>query len=212
MPDQDSASSHVQTLWPFPDHRDLYMLAAGVALGLLLSSAILGQFAPDAYDAIFIGGSEQAAQLEQLLGEQEHALRLLRETGVTAAAADELALEHERQAAPLRAQLQLVRAEHANWLAARMNALIIALAVVLVVEVLVGPQRGTAGRDVSVVRPAVHRLVSVRYALLALWIAIAIARPTSLRDVPLLFTAMVIVVALAAGLVPLGKQRVASDE
>ena len=38
-----------------PDHRDLYLIVVGVLLGVLLGPGVLGRFAPNVYDRIFVG-------------------------------------------------------------------------------------------------------------------------------------------------------------
>lgn len=191
-------------LSPFPDHRDLYLLVAGVALGVLLSAAVLGNLWPRAYHEFFVGGYEEHRQLIALQQRQAETLATLEATDVTDVAIAEQQRQFEQQRVPLQAELQQARNEHLDALAGRISALIVAIALVMVLEVLVSPEPA-AGRRAAV-PPALSRLISVRYALLALWIAMVIARPAVLGELSLLFILLVIAVALAVAFIPLGRR------
>lgn len=197
---------------PFPDHRDLYLLVAGAVLGILLSPLVLGRVAPGWYDAAFRGGGEAGAIVDQADAEIEAELERLKATGVS-----EVALA-EHRARRMEATLpQRLEAMEARWRRERtvlgwMTGLIVAAVLVMAIEALVAPAPPAEptqrpGSQAVVLRPAQGRLKTVRYALLATWLALAIAQPTLLKQMPLTFTLLVIVVGLAAGLAPLGPRR-----
>ncbi|MEX0652708.1 MAG: hypothetical protein WD534_18300 [Phycisphaeraceae bacterium] len=190
---------------PFPDHRDLYLLVAGLVLGVLLGPAVLGQLAPGVYDQVFVGSGPATTELRKQEAAHEQALRDLEQTGVSDAALVERAAAFEQQRMMLRAQAEQERMAHLSRLTGRMMALVLAVVGIMVIEALVSPQ--PEGGKRQAVPAVIGRLVSVRYALLALWLAVALARPGLLVEVPVLFVALLIVVALVVALVPLGRRR-----
>ncbi|MFW6059160.1 MAG: hypothetical protein ACODAQ_03210 [Phycisphaeraceae bacterium] len=200
----DGRADDVQLLSPFPDHRDLYVLIAGVVLGVLLSGAVLGHLAPSLYNNWFVGGQDTLEQIEQRRAEQRQTLQDLAGTGVSRTAIEERRDQFERELEQLNLRLQVERAAHTQWLVGRLNALVLAILAVMVLEVLASPTVTATGR--VKVPVAVSRLITVRYALIALWLAIVIARPSLLREVPITFLVLLMLVALAAAFVPLGRR------
>ena len=198
------ASQRLATLSPFPDHRDLYLIIAGVVLGVLMGGAVLGNIAPSLYQRLFVGGQDALSQLQQRRAEQADKLKRLRGTDVSQTRLNERIAAFERELVPLKGRYEKAVREHEQWLAGRMTALVLALAGVMVLEVLAGPQLG-AGRRVTVPR-ALNRLITIRYALIALWLALVIAQPRLLSQLPVLFTAMVLAVALIVAFIPLGRR------
>jgi hypothetical protein len=90
----------------------------------------------------------------------------------------------------------------AQWLVAVM----LAIAVVMAVEPLLAPQPAEKGGQATV-SPALARLVSVRYALLAIALALLLIRPGLLVSQTLIFAALIVLVAVVVGLVPLNWKR-----
>jgi len=207
-PSSQYAQASVQTLNPFPDYRDLYLIIAGVIVGLLLSGAVLGNLAPSWYEHMFVGDvAELREDLNELKAEQREQLRNLEGTGVTRAAVQEKLAQFEAETNVLRQKIVAAQKAHQRSLLDRMTALVLAILAVMVLEAIVSPppQRGAV-----LVPRAVSRLVTVRYALISVWIAMAVAQPAILRGVPMVFTALVIIVALVIAFIPLGKR--AEDE
>jgi hypothetical protein len=90
----------------------------------------------------------------------------------------------------------------AMWVVAVMSA----IAVVMAAEPLLSPEpAGQGGR--AAVPAALARLVTVRYALLAILLAILMIRPGLMARQALVFAAMLVIVALILGLVPLNWKR-----
>lgn len=208
-PPSDDRAESAAPLSPFPDHRDLYLLIAGVALGVLLSAAVLGNLWPQAYHDLFVGGYDVHRQVIAMQQRHAETLATLETTDVTDVAIAEQQQQFEQQLMPLQAELQQARNEHLDALAGRLSALIVAIALVMVLEVLVSPQPAAGQR--AAVPAALNRLISVRYALLALWLALVIARPAALGELSLLFVLLVIAVALAVAFVPLGRRAAPSS-
>ncbi|MFA9479461.1 hypothetical protein ACERK3_14325 [Phycisphaerales bacterium AB-hyl4] len=212
--DQNDAKARADTatrtvLNPFPDHRDLYLLVAGLLLGVLLGPAVLGQVAPGVYDRVFVGVGPATAELREAEAEHAAALRQLQETGVSDAAMAERAMGFEQQRMLLQAQAEQERLAHLGRLTGRMLALVFAVVGVMVIESLVSPQ--PEGGKRQVVPTALSRLVTIRYALAALWLAVVVAQPTLLGQVPVVFAGAVIVVALVVAFVPLGGRSAGSE-
>jgi hypothetical protein len=188
-----------------PTHRDLYLLAVGIFVGVLLGPAVLGRLAPRAYQDMFIGRSAADKKLELLESTYEEDLRKIQEglRGATEVALTEALAkretEHRQARLPLQAQVELDRKAHAQRVAGWMTALIVAVAAFMVIEVVIEP----AG---SAVRASWRgRVASVRYALIATWAALLLAQPALLLQVPVLFLLLVIAVAVAASAIPLGR-------
>ena len=89
-------------------------------------------------------------------------------------------------------------------------ALLLAIGVIMAIEPLRSPQPGAGQR--AAIPPALARLKTVRYALLAAVLVVLLARPTLVTRATLLFAGLAVVVALLAGLVPLGRPRSAAGD
>lgn len=173
-------------------------------IGVVLSAPILGNLAPAVHDRLFVGGGEIARQLEQRMEEHEQNIQALRETGVTEPALDEHRQRFEQEIAPLQLELEQQRRARAGELGGLAHALIVAVFLVMVGEALVGPRPSGGGR--VAVPPALSRLITVRYALIAGWLALAIAQPGVLRGVPVVFLLLLLVVAGVIAFMPLGRR------
>jgi len=190
---------------PFPDVGGLYLLVAGIVLGVLLGPAVLGRAAPGVYRDVFVGGGAYLRELAEENEKTQRQIEALESTGVTEEAIPEQVLGREQQLVVLKAQLEQAQRQRMGELTGWTTALMLAVIAVMMVESLIGPEvkAGVAAK----VSPAVGRLVTARYALASLWIAIVLARPQLLTQTPILFAAGLVVVALGAALVPMGKKR-----
>lgn len=180
-------------------------MIAGIVLGVLLGPAVLGRVAPDVYRDVFVGGGEYLHQLTEENEKTRQQLEALQDTGVTEEAIPEHVLGREQELVVLKAQLDAAQRQRIGELTGWTAALMLAVIAVMMVESLVSPdlEAGVAAK----VPPAVGLLVTARYALAALWIAIVLARPQLLTQVPILFAAGLVIVALGAALMPLGKKQ-----
>lgn len=204
-----STSAPRSTWLPFATHRDLYLLVAGAVLGLVMGPAVLGQMAPAVYDRLFVGGGELAHELAEQEASLREELERIGASGVTQIAVQEHEQQRMREMLPLRMELATQQAEREGAIAGWMLALVVATVLVMVIESLVSPQPSTTagGTRRAVVPLAVSRLITARYALLAVWLALALARPMMLANLPGVFTVLLVVVAVAAAFVPLGPRK-----
>lgn len=187
---------------PFADHRDLYLLTAGVVLGVLLSPAVLGRVLPGVYEGIFIGPvAEYRTQLEDFDAQTQQQVGLLGQSGVTSVAIDELLAQRANERLELEAGLEVTE----NRIPALLLAIGLAVIVIMILETLVSPSPEQQGK--AIIPPAVGRLVRLRYGLMALWLMILLARYDLLAHLPGLFLLLLIIVALILGFIPLGKKE-----
>ncbi len=189
---------------PFPDVGGVYLLVAGIILGVLLGPALLGRVAPSIYQDVFVGGTDFTQQINEAQAESDRQLEALTDIGVTEAAIPEQALLGDQSLIYLKAQREQAQRQRLGELTGWTSALMLAVIAVMLIESLVSPDV-SAGKTMKV-PSALGRLVTARYALAALWVAIVLAQPALLKQLPILFVALLVVVALAAALVPLGKK------
>ena len=196
---------------PFADARHLYLIGVGLLLGILLGPAVLGRVAPDTYAAWFTGAGEAAAEVRAFDADTAEGLQRLAATGVTDIAIEEYLAERaaELQASPAFARATIEAKLHEQAWAGRLLALVLAVVVVMVLEAWVGPTPRNGRASVS---PALGRLVTIRYALIALWLMLALASPGTLLDTPWVFVATLLVIAMVVGLVPLGKNQSQAED
>jgi hypothetical protein len=188
-------------LLPLPGLRDVYVLCAGLILGILLGPAVLGRAAPQGYAELF-GAGEPFAALQDHHVETGALLTALQATGVS----DSALVERRHARADEAETMQRVVASVMDRQAMlRLAAVGVALFVVMLLEALTTPTPSQED-DTVVLPPRIARLLTVRYALLAVGVALLLARPTLLHDLPWGFAAALLAVALLAGLVPLGKR------
>jgi hypothetical protein len=190
---------------PFPDVGGLYLLIAGIVLGVLLGPALLGRVAPSVYQDVFVGGGEFTQQIAEEQAKTDKQLEALTDIGVTEAAIPEQALAGGQHLILLQARRDQAQRDRLSELTGWTSALMLAVIAVMMIESLVSPDV-SAGKAMRV-PPALGRLVTARYALAALWITVVLAQPALLKQLPILFVGSLVVVALAAALVPLGKKE-----
>ncbi len=193
---------------PFPGHRDLYVLALGLVLGIALGPSVLGRLAPEAYASLF-GVAGARAQLDEARQTSDVQLREFATKGAT-----------DEQIAQLTEQrdLQLLQLEGAvvgqmnNRALQLMLGLLMALAVTFVAEAAWSPvpkrnNEGVADEDRLMVSAWTGRLTTVRYALLAGVFTLLLARPPLFEQTPWAFTLLVVAISFGAAALPLGKRK-----
>ncbi len=190
---------------PFPDLGGLYLLVAGLLLGVLLGPAVLGRAAPSLYQQVFVGGGEVLQQIQDEQEKTRQQIEALEGSDVTEVAITEQLAGREQQLVLLKAQYEKARGERLGELTGWTSALMLAVIAIMLIESLLSPDV-SEGKTLQV-PTALGRLITARYALAALWITIAMAQPALLKQLPILFLALLVIVALAAALVPLGKKR-----
>lgn len=142
-----------------PGPVNLYVLAAGLLLGVLLGPAVLGRVSPTGYAALF-GGAALHAQLAEHEQGTAAMIAALRDTGVTPAAVDEQLDVRAGRADTIRQTQHAVMDRRAMHYA---TAVAFALVVLMLVEA--GVRTG-------------HATVALRYAVAGLLGAVWIARPS----------------------------------
>ena len=181
---------HVSASENGPDHRELYLLIAGVVAGILLGPAVLGRLAPAAHDSLFPSVDQAQRQLAQLETSLASSRLQLRQTGATDAAIAEL----EERLLPRRnapqAELELALRSRG-----RSTALLVAIAVTMILEAVIGSRRRVSRR----------RLARARYALIAVWSALMLAQPETLTHVSMSFLTLLTLIVLIAAWAPGGK-------
>lgn len=173
--------------YPFsvpPNHRDLYVIVAGILLGVILGPAVMGRVLPEQYKQWFVVPVVEPADP----GKIAQQLAAISATGATHEAVQEKLQELEEEAYRKKTAAE----SQAHQIHGRAPALILAALVMMVLESLL--PAGSALRG---------RLVMVRYGLIALWLALLMAQPAQLRSLPMAFTASLVVVSLLAALLPL---------
>ncbi|XAM01327.1 hypothetical protein OT109_08020 [Phycisphaeraceae bacterium D3-23] len=257
MPDEPIAQPDTVTLWPWPDARHIYLLAAGIVLGVLLGPAVMGRALPHQYELLFdapgptaeldaaraqllaarqdpgawVLSPEVAAELEQYetlaYDAMEARIETLRSLNMTPAALveereqseqkilerrvaretrerEQRLLQHARDVTVLELQASVARHEHRLKLIGIQMALVLALAAFAIAEALLAPPADRQGQRIA--SPRLAHLVTIRYALLAGWLTLAIAQPAALKQVNPYFAGVLVAVVLVVGLVPLGKR------
>ena len=212
------------TLSPFPAPRDLHVLAVGLIVGVLLGPAVLGRTAPQTYSQLF-NGHDALTQLREHDHQTTAQLAALQATGVSDDALAEHTADRHAEAQQLRVAAEAIMDRRAWTLVLSVG---LALFAVAALEAALGPmptQRRSdpepdesaddsdsditppADADRLVIPHHTARFITVRYALLAVAAALLLARPSLLFALPWLFIALLLTVALLAGLLPLGKSK-----
>lgn len=174
---------------PTAGHRELYLLVAGLLLGLLAGPWVLGRAAPDFYARTFVGGTTQLKELAQT--QHELALRraVVLETKSETVLAD-FELEAAAKVRPLIQAWEKAKLERSQELQRIMSAVALAIACIMGLEALLLGQWQ-------------HRAMSARYALMALWLAMLLAQPAMLAELPMVLVLLLVLVAGASVLLPL---------
>jgi hypothetical protein len=180
-------------LLPGPDHRDLYLVIAGILLGVLLGPAVLGRVSPATYDKLFVGAAAIQEERQALDTQLQRDIQRLAATGVS-----ETAIQEKIQAAQAKQgefQKQIEQAREGR--AGRAAGIVVVLLIVMILETLVDPRNLWLRA----------RLATARYGLIAIWLALLLAQPALIRALPLPFIALLTAIALVVALVPLGKRN-----
>lgn len=199
MPDQ-SPDDVPQVPRVGPDHRDLYLIVVGIVLGVLLGPAVMGRVSPATYNKLFRGGVSEQLAIQKYDSEQEKLRERLSNSGATEGVAlEEFNARPRDERIVLLANLQKAQQAHRSGMMGRNVAIILALLALMLVETLVDPsQLAIRGR-----------LATARYALLAIWLALMLAAPSQFLAVPRTFLAGLVIMALVAALVPMGRRKAA---
>lgn len=190
---------------PFATASHAYLIVAGILLGVLAGPAVLGRLAPAAHRAMFDGPDVAAIEAERDASET----RFFEDVE----GLDVTKQYVEDQIAQIRAvadaKIEDGRRRQIERVAVLSAALLLGLVVTMLLESVLAPEPDRQGR--AVVPPTLGRLITVRYALAGLMVAVLLASPVVLWAMPLVFAGLVIVVALGAGLVPLGGGKAEPD-
>ncbi|QQE13096.1 hypothetical protein JD969_06440 [Planctomycetota bacterium] len=210
-----SKSGEMMSMLPFADHRDLYLLIAGLLIGLVLGPGVLNKFAPNVYRSLFIGNlaqvrelfvfdKKQAAVEAEIRPQLEEQLKARGVEDVEGAMSKMLPQAIETAKGQLSVKARQAALAHQLQLIGLLNALVIGVVLISVIETQVFPKRVKEGVELPA---ALGKLKTIRFALLACWIAIVVARPELVMTVPVVFTIALVLIALAVGFVPLGKKK-----
>jgi len=186
-----------------PNWLDLGLLLVGIIAGVVLGPVVLGNVAPGYYIAWFQGGADEVVALREF-DEQRAALRADYPTDT---ALDVFDAQTRRDRRPLEAAVALAQSRYQQRYLGRMHGLLVAVVGLMLLEVLL-VQR--ADNMVDAVRNA-RRIATARYAVMAVWLAMLLAVPSRVRDLPTLFTLMVLIAAAAVAFAPLGNARTSED-
>ncbi|MEO0474512.1 MAG: hypothetical protein AAF085_00895 [Planctomycetota bacterium] len=234
LPISDAPSSSRLTLWPLPDQRHLYMLVAGVVLGVLLGPAVLGRAAPQLYDPLFLGSGDMAelndaqaalddfnsnpeerqkridnviAQFE-FFSEDDQSMKIAMDEQLV-----KISNEFANIEADLKANVKLARVPmltnqdaHRKKLSGMATMMLLLIVVILAAEAILGPTRDELESGKAALPPMLSRLITIRYGLATGWLMLMLAQPVWLRGIDFVFGGLLLAVVLIAGLMPLGKK------
>jgi len=183
-----------------PSRRDLYILIAGLVLGVLLGPAVMGRVTPRLYDRMFERGAFDRALADHDAATDRMRADLLA-VGVSAAGVGEAISERRAERRQIVAQARWRQAERIIGLT---SGLVLAVLVVMVIEAAVARDPDDPGA--SDPPPWAARLPTVRYGLVALWLMLVLAQPLMLGTRAVATAAAAVAVGLLAGLVPLARR------
>jgi len=156
-----------------PSAMHIYILVAGLLIGVLLGPGVLGRIAPDLYGQWFLGGADVRAEFvearQAYLDSIDEFEAVQEEVGASVEALREkvtrVTTEFRNQTVPVyRAREQAAIAAHEQRIFTMLSILVGLVAVIMVLEAVAG----AGGRSM---------LVLARYGLIALWIAVVLAAP-----------------------------------
>ena len=161
-----------------PNHWDLYILVAGVAIGLMLGPFVLGRISPGRYDRLFVGGVDEQAAHDAFVDETTELIKVtgikLRASGVTPDAIpgqiQEVVDEREIKNTKLMHAVEDARDKTRLTWAVVSTCLLGLLVLLMIVEPLFDTTATTA------VMARRRLLAHARYVVAAIWIAVALAR------------------------------------
>ncbi len=174
---------------------DVGLLVLGVVAGLVLGPWVFGSFWEQGYRNVFVGDSGAQAKIASIEADYADRIERTRETGVSPAGVSDIEQERDAAIREVESTGAAQRTEHAAWLNARRDSLVLAIGIVLLLAAAIGPRR-----------PLMQaRLVTACYALLAGWIAITLARPAGMGSLPWVFVGLLTAVAVIVALLPVGR-------
>ena len=183
-----------------PTWLDLVLLIVGLVAGVLLGPAVLGKVAPEMHLAWFQGGVAEQKVVDDYLAERASLRQKV--PGVEGdSVLDVFDRETAAQQRMYESELFIAQAKFANVYRSRMTAIILAVAGLMLLEVFMVTG---ASNMVDAVRFS-SKVATARYALVAVWLAMLLAVPAQLRELPMVFTILVLIVAAAVALAPLRK-------
>ena len=184
--------AQAQLMSLLPNHRDLYVLAIGLVLGILLGPAVLGKYAPATYEHYFGDVADAKVQWAKYDLSQEQVLQRLAEAQATSVALDEFKAAHAPQRLPL-----IEHYHQARHNQGRLIATLLGVVIIMVLETLPDPRA---------IRTRSH-LATARYALMAVTLALVLAQPQLLVGISVVYLVLLLAAALTLALVPLARQR-----
>jgi hypothetical protein len=210
-----------------PDHRDLYLLVFGLAVGLLLSQWCLGRFSPDFYEKWFVGGqtlrlerNAEELDLRKKIKNRDAELTVQRKTieslkSESALEAFQIATRKElsdmaaqayRKLEHYKIEMQFAKEDRQKYHQRMLTGLVMVIVVMMIFQTLMDPSSPSS-------QNMQRRFNSVRYAVMAGWLAMFMAQPDPLSGdkIPVSFFILLLVVAIGAALAPLGRDRSKTD-
>lgn len=189
-------SSKLQTT---PGPIELYILAAGLLLGVLLGPAVLGRVAPAAHASLF-GGGPATQQLMKYEEETAAMVAALEATGVTPDAIDEQIELRSLQREAIRQARDAVMDRNAMM---KINAAFALLAIMMLAEAI-GKRSNKSGRELH----WQFWLMRARYLLAGFGLAIFVAQPAIFLALPAAGIGIALgVIGIVANLAPLKLMR-----
>lgn len=209
------------------------MLVAGVILGVLLGPAVLGRFAPQTYDQMFMGSGDLSeliaaqAELDQFLNDEDTRLARINDIlkqaevlgqGDSAQAATQQQIANltnafadeqerlEQNVESARVPILANQQAHRTKLQGMATMMLLLIVIILAAEAILSPQRDELEAGKAKLPPALSRLITIRYGLAAGWLMLMLAQPVWLKNIDFLFGGLLLAIVLIAGLVPLGKK------